>query len=139
MSYLLDTNVVSEIRKVEQGTADDHVVAWARSVSATSMWLSVISVHELEVGVGLVERRDPTQGQLLRQWLDARLRPAFADRLLVVDDDVARASARCHIPDPRDIRDTLIAATASVHDLTVVTRNVNDFTGLPVRLINPWT
>ncbi len=139
MSYLLDTNVISEIHKVEQGTADDHVVAWARSVPASAMWLSVISVHELEVGVGLVERRDPIQGQLLRQWLDTRLRPAFADRLLVVDDDVARASARCHIPDPRDIRDTLIAATASVHDLTVVTRNVSDFTGLPVRLINPWT
>lgn len=139
MSYLLDTNVVSEIRKVERGTADNQVVAWARSVPASSMWLSVISVHELEVGVGLVERRDPTQGQLLRQWLDARLRPAFADRLLVVDDDVARASARCHIPDPRDIRDTLIAATASVHDLTVVTRNTADFEGLPTRVINPWT
>ncbi len=139
MSYLLDTNVVSEIRKVEQGTADNQVVAWARSMPTSSMWLSVITVHELEVGVGLAERRDPTQGQLLRQWLDARLRPAFADRLLVVDEDVARASARCHIPAPRDIRDTLIAATASVHDLTVVTRNVSDFTGLPVRLINPWT
>lgn len=116
-----------------------NVVAWARSVPASSLWLSVISVHEIEVGVGRTERRDNAQGELLRQWLDHRLLPAFAERLLVIDEDVARVSAQCHVPDPRDIRDTLIAATAAVHDLTVVTRNVSDFAGLPARLINPWT
>ncbi len=139
MSYLLDTNVVSEIRKAERGTADADVLRWAESVPVASMWLSVISVHEIEVGVGLIERRDATQGKLLRQWLEHRLLPAFTDRLLVVDTEVARVSAQCHVPDPRDIRDTLIAATASVHDLTVVTRNVSDFDGLPARLLNPWT
>lgn len=139
MSFLLDTNVVSEIRKAEHGTADANVLGWVRSVPSSSLWLSVISLHELEVGVGLVERRDTAQGELLRRWVDHRLLPAFADRLLVIDEDVVRASGRCHVTDPRDIRDTLIAATAAVHDLTVVTRNVSDFTGLPARVINPWT
>jgi len=135
---LLDTNVVSELRKVRTGKAHPNVAAWSRTVSPSSLFLSVITVHELEVGVGLLERRDPVQGALLRTWLDGHVLPTFAGRCLAVDGLVARASARLHIPDPIPFRDGLIAATALVHGLTVITRNVADFAATGVPLVNPW-
>lgn len=135
---LLDTNVVLELRKVRTGKAHPNVAAWSRRVSPASLFLSVITVHELEVGVGLLERRDPAQGALLRTWLDGHVLPTFAGRCLPVDASVARASARLHIPDPLPFRDGLIAATALVHGLTVVTRNVADFAATGVPLVNPW-
>ncbi len=135
---LLDTNVVSELRKVRAGKAHPSVTAWSRTVAASSLYLSVVTVHELEVGVGLLERRDPTQGALLRTWLDAHVMPAFAGRCFAVDEQVARASARLHIPHPIPFRDGLIAATALVHGLIVATRNVADFAATGVALVNPW-
>lgn len=135
----MDTNVVSEIRKAAAGRADEKVVQWAESVSTASQWLSVITIHEIELGVAMVERRDAGQGAILRRRLDHDVLSAFANRILPVDVEVGHVSARCHVRNPRDIRDTLIAATASVHDLTVVTRNTADFEGLPTRVINPWT
>ncbi|WP_298597706.1 type II toxin-antitoxin system VapC family toxin [Zoogloea sp.] len=136
--YLLDTNVVSELRKAKSGKADARVTAWAAEVPASELFLSAISVLELEMGVLLVERRDAAQGTVLRSWLDRHVLPAFADRILPVDAAVARRCARLHVPDPRAERDALIAATALVHDLTVVTRNVGDFEVTGVRLLNPW-
>ena len=136
--YLLDTNVVSELRKAKSGKADARVTAWAAEVPASELFLSAISVLELEMGVLLVERRDAAQGTVLRSWLDRHVLPAFADRILPVDAAVARRCARLHVPDPRAERDALIAATALVHDLTVVTRNVGDFEATGVRLLNPW-
>ena len=135
---LLDTNVVSELRKVRTGKAHPNVAAWSRTVSPASLFLSVITVHELEVGVGLLEWRDPAQGALLRTWLDGHVLPTFAGRCLAVDGLVARASARLHIPDPIPFRDGLIAATALVHGLTVITRNVANFAATGVPLVNPW-
>ena len=136
--YLLDTNVVSELRKAKSGKADARVTAWAAEVPASELFLSAISVLELEMGVLLVERRDAAQGVVLRSWLDKHVLPAFADRILPVDAAVARRCARLHVPDPRAERDALIAATALVRDLTVVTRNVGDFEATGVRLLNPW-
>lgn len=102
------------------------------------MYLSVITVMELEIGVGRVERRDARQGAMLREWLDARVLGAFRHRILSVDLPVARQSAALHVPDLRPERDALIAATALVNDLVVVTRNDSDFEPLGVRTINPW-
>ena len=136
--YLLDTNVVSELRKAKSGKADAGVIAWAAGIPASELFLSAISVLELEMGVLLVERRDAAQGTVLRSWLDRHVLPAFADRILPVDAAVARRCARLHVPDPRAERDALIAATALVHELTVVTRNVSDFEATGVRLLNPW-
>jgi predicted nucleic acid-binding protein len=136
--YLLDTNVVSELRKVRAGKADRHVAAWADSVDAADLYLSVVVIQELEIGVLLAERRDPSQGAMLRAWLSSHVLPAFAGRVLVVDTAVARRSARLHVPDPRPLRDGLIAATALVHGMTVVTRNVADFTPTGVPTLDPW-
>lgn len=136
--FLLDTNVVSELRKVAAGRADPRVAAWADAVDAADLYLSVVSVEELEIGVLMVERRDAAQGRLLRAWLDERALPAFAGRILPVTEAIARESARLHVPDPRPVRDALIAATARVHRITVVTRNVADFAATGVPLLNPW-
>lgn len=137
--FLLDTNVVSELRKVRAGRADGHVAAWADSVDAADLYLSVISVQELEIGVLLAERRDSAQGAVFRAWLDGHVLRAFAGRILAVDTAIAQRSARLHVPDPRPLRDGLIAATALVHGLTVVTRNVADFAPTGVPTLNPWT
>lgn len=136
--YLLDTNVISELRKAKSDKADKNVVNWASSISATRLFLSVITVLELETGILLVERRDSTQGAVLRSWLNGHVLPAFSDRILVVDTAVAQRCAKLHVPDPRSDRDALIAATAIVHDMTVVTRNVDDFSHASVDIVNPW-
>ena len=137
--FVLDTNVVSELRKAASGRANSGVTDWASSVPAVLMFMSVISLHELEHGVLLAERSDPTKGAILRTWLDFSVTPAFEDRFLPVNADVARQAAALHVPDPAPFRDALIAATALHHDMTVITRNTSDFdrfTGLTVT--NPW-
>jgi hypothetical protein len=136
--FVLDTNVVSELRKVRAGKADPHVAAWADSVDAGSLHLSAITVLELELGVLQLERRDPQQGALLRTWLDTLVLPAFNGRIFPVDVATAQRCARLHVPDPRSERDALIAATALVHGLTLVTRNLADFEATGVPLLNPW-
>ncbi|OIR09422.1 toxin FitB [mine drainage metagenome] len=136
--YLLDTNIVSELRKAKAGKADTNVTAWAESVSATSMFLSAITILELETGIRLIERRDPTQGTVLRAWLEAHVLPAFDGRILSVDIAVARRCAALNVPNPRPHRDALIAATALVHGMTVVTRNAADFESIGAEIFNPW-
>lgn len=136
--YLLDTNVVSELRKIRAGKADSHVTDWANSIDAADLYVSVISIQELEIGVLLAERRDPSQGAVFRAWLDNHVLPAFSGRILSVDCAVALRSARLHVPDPRPVRDGLIAATALVHGMTVVTRNVAEFKPTGVTTLNPW-
>lgn len=136
--YVLDTNVVSELRRAKAGKANPCVTAWAKSISATTLFLSVITLLELEMGTLLIERRDPAQGAILRAWFENQVVPAFSGRILAVDTAVARCCAKLHVPDPRSDRDALIAATALVHGLTVVTRNVADFEPMGVGILNPW-
>ncbi|CAI8754584.1 Toxin FitB [compost metagenome] len=133
--YLLDTNVISELRKPH---ADANVVAWAKSVIAPRLFISAITLKELETGVLRIERRDATQGKVLRTWLKHHVMPAFDSRILPVDTAVAIRCAGLHVPDRANESDALIAATALVHGLTVVTRNVADFQSSGVQLINPW-
>ena len=137
--YLLDTNIVSELRKVRLGKADSGVAAWAEEMDAADLYISAITLQELEIGVLRAERRDPAQGAMLRTWLDAHVLPAFVGRILPIDAVVVRRSAQLHVPDPRPVRDGLIAATALVHAMTVVTRNTSDFEPTGVATLNPWT
>ncbi|AZV26243.1 MULTISPECIES: type II toxin-antitoxin system VapC family toxin [Pseudomonas] len=133
--YLLDTNVISELRKPQ---ADKNVVAWAKTIIAPRMFISAITLKELETGVLRMERRDPAQGKILRTWLKRHVMPAFDARILPVDAAVALRCARIHVPDQANESDALIAATALVHGLTVVTRNTGDFASSGVDVINPW-
>ncbi|HME57079.1 MAG TPA: type II toxin-antitoxin system VapC family toxin [Terracidiphilus sp.] len=136
--YLLDTNVISEFRKASIGKADRQVAAWANSVSMESMFLSSVCILEMELGTLLMERRDVVQGAILRAWLDDFVLPSFAERILVVDTPVALRGAALQVPNPRSYRDALIAATALVHGMTVVTRNVKDFAPTGVAILDPW-
>jgi len=136
--FVLDTNVVSELRKAKSGKADPGVVEWVGSVLPASLYLSAVTILELEMGVRQIERRDAAQGAVLRTWLNGHVLPAFADRILPVDLAVAQCCAGLHVPDPRSDRDALIAATAIVHGMTVVTRNIADFSPTGVHILNPW-
>jgi len=136
--FVLDTNVVSELRKAKAGKADRNVAAWASRVPASSLFVSAITILELEIGVLLVLRRDPKQGELLRAWLNQYVLSAFSGRVLPVDTAVAQRCAALHVPNPRSERDALIAGTAMVHNMIVVTRNVADFAATGAALLNPW-
>lgn len=137
--YLLDTNVVSELRKAKTNKIDKKVEAWANHVSTPTLYLSVITVLELESEVFLLERRDASQGALLRTWFNDHVLPAFSERILDIDSAVARRCAALHVPNRRPDRDALIAATALVHGMTIVTRNMSDFEPTGVEIVNPWT
>ncbi len=134
MAYLLDTNVVSQVRK---SRPDPEVTRWLGAVDE-DLYLSVVVVGELTQGVDLLRRKDPEQARVQGAWLDALVHD-FRDRLLPVSLEVAVAWGRLQVPAPRPIADGLLAATALVHDLTVVTRNVRDFAGTRVRLVNPFS
>ena len=138
MMFALDINVVSELRKVRLGKADANVATWTESVDAADLFVSAITILELELGVLSIERKDAAQGAMLRAWLEQHVLPEFSGRTLPVDTAVAQRCARLHVPDKRGERDALIAATALVHGMTVVTRNVADFEPTGVKILNPW-
>jgi predicted nucleic acid-binding protein len=134
--YLLDTNVVSEMRRrVRTAPA---VAAWAETVRPMDLYLSAITVMELETGALLVARRDPEQGRRLLDWIEQQVLRAFERRILPVDLPVARRGATLHVPQTRPVNDALIAATAIHHRMSVVTRNVRDFEDMGVPVLNPW-
>ncbi len=134
--FLLDTNVISELRRPDR--ANRNVLAWASAIPVASFFLSAISILEIELGALQIARRDAAQGAVLRTWIDGQVLTRFEGRILAVDTAVAQRCARLHVPDPRAERDALIAATALVHSLTVVSRNVVDFEPLGVAVFNPW-
>jgi predicted nucleic acid-binding protein len=134
--YILDTNVVSELRRGKK--ADRNVRVWAQTLPAASLYLSVVSILELEMGILLVERRDTKQGGILRAWMDGHVLPSFSGRILAIDTVVAQRCAALHVPNPCSDRDALIAATALVHSMTVVSRNVTHFQPTGVAVVNPW-
>ena len=136
--FLLDTNVVSELRKLGDGRADARVTTWVSEREAISFYISALTLMELEIGILRMERRDALQGERLRTWMDRHVLPEFLERTLPVDSAVALKCARLHVPDPRSERDVLIASTAIVHGMTVVTRNVADFETTGAKVINPW-
>lgn len=137
--FLLDTNVLSEVRKSGTGKADPLVLSWMRRRESAEFFVSAITMLELEKGVLSMERRDPIQGAIFRTWLDGSVLPGFSGRILPISLEVALRAATLHVPNPRPDRDALIAATALVHGLTVVTRNVADFEPTGVRIVNPWS
>ena len=134
--FVLDTNVISELRHGKPHQSPE-VRAWAGAQPASRLYLSAITILELEMGVQALERRSPPQGSALRTWLTG-VRAAFAGRILPFTDNTAPVCASLHIPDPRSERDAMIAATAIEHRFTVVTRNTGDFVTTGVALINPW-
>jgi predicted nucleic acid-binding protein len=131
--FLLDTNVVSEIRRGR----DENVAAWAGEVADADLYLSVLTLGEIRKGIERLRGRDPDQADVFAAWLE-QLRDGFADRILPIDDRVAEDWGRLNAPAERKTVDSLIAATARLHDLTVVTRNTADFDGCEVSLLNPW-
>ena len=136
--YLLDTNIISELRKAPSGKANQAVIDWAKSVSVSSLFISAVTILELEIGMLLIERRDPEQGSILRSWLNIHVLPVFSERILPFDTAVAQRCAKLHVPDPRSERDAIIAATALVHGMTLVTRSIVDVKSLGVEILNPW-
>jgi predicted nucleic acid-binding protein len=136
--YLLDTNVISELRKAGSSRMDRNVRSWAKSVSASTLYLSAISILELEIGILLLERRDRSQGAVLQAWMDEHVLATFHGRILAVDTPIALKCATLHVPTPRSDRDAMIAATAMVHGMKVVTRNVSHFAPTGVGVVDPW-
>ncbi len=137
--FVFDTNVVSELRKVRAGKADPRVSEWVSGVPSGQLFVSSITIHELEHGVLLAERADPPKGAVLRRWLDDSVEAAFDGRVLAVDAMVARRAAALHVPDPAPFRDALIGATALAHRMTLVTRNIKDFVRFDeLDIVDPW-
>ncbi len=137
--YLLDTNVLSELRKKNSGRMNASVLRWTETFSPVLMYISAISVLELETGILQMERRGAIQGKALRTWFTGSVLPVFEGRILTVDHHVARRYAAMRIPDPRPFGDALIGASAAVHGFTLVTRNVRDFEGMGIELLDPWS
>lgn len=134
--YLLGANVLSELR-TGKPQPDAQVLAWAAAVPLAAQYVSVVTWMEMDIGILRLQRRDAAQAQALQAWF-AQLRALFAGRTLPVDEAVVQRCAQLHVPNPAPPHDALIAATALAHGLTLVTRNVGDFVGMGVQLLNPW-
>ncbi len=135
--YVLDTNVISELRRLGQGRGDANVQRWVDLVEVSVTYITAITAFELHLGVQQMEHRDPVQGRALRGWLSGTL-ASFDRRIIPFDEPAAAIAAGLHIPDPKPDRDSMIAASALAHGFAVVTRNVKDFRFPKLAVINPW-
>nr|WP_314269809.1 type II toxin-antitoxin system VapC family toxin [uncultured Kingella sp.] len=137
--YLLDTNILSEIRKIQAGRADQGVAQWAQAHPKSLMYISAITLLELERGTIAAEQRDKRQGAVYRRWLSQVVQPEFQDRVLQIDAQTVLLCAPMHVPDKKSLADSLIAATAIQHNMTVITRNEKDFAGTGAKIHNPFS
>ncbi|MEA2604868.1 MAG: toxin FitB [Acidobacteriota bacterium] len=136
MSYLLDTNVVSELRKGRH--CNPGVASWFAEVSSAEIYLSVLTVGEIRKGIENIRRRDESTADVLEAWL-GELVATHSDRILPIDEAIAEQWGRFNVPDPLPVLDSLLAATASVHGLTLITRNVKDVKRTGVDCLNPFS
>ncbi len=136
--FLLDTNIISESRKLGTARLDPHAARWFAQVDVETSFVSAMTIFELERGVRQMERRDPKQGAVLRRWLDDQILTIYEKRTLPLTRAVALICSGLHIPDPKSERDAWIAATAIDAGLTLVSRNVGDFANMGVALLNPF-
>ena len=137
MTYLLDTNVVSALRRKDK--AEKRVIEWFESLAGAEFFISALTMMEIETGIRRLERYDRRQAAIIRSWKEGPLRTLFQGRFVDVDLEIAERCASLHVPDPQPEIDALIAATAIVRGLTLVTRNERDFATMPVQVMNPWT
>jgi toxin FitB len=136
--FLIDTNVLSEFRLLHDNRADKAVAAWASLHDPDTFFMSAVTLMEAEIGIRRMEWRDPRQGRVLRDWFNGVILPRYRTRILPIDDRVATLAATFHVPNPAPFADSLIAATAIIHGMTIVTRNVRDFGFPSVAVLNPW-
>jgi len=136
--FLLDTNVVSEYRKIQSNKADPNFVSWQQNIMPHLLYISAVTLMELNIGVLAKERKDKATGLILRAWLENKVIPAFEDRILPIDADVALICSEMHVPNNKSFRDAFIGATAKSNNMKLVTRNVADFKDMNISIINPW-
>lgn len=136
--YLLDTNIISEMRKVKSGKANPNLTAWLAQQDSNSFYTSAVVMMELERGILGIERKDPQQGRALRAWFDSMAAALLAGRVLPINETTAAICAKLHIPDRSPENDAWIAATARQYGLTLATRNTKDFEPMGIRLCNPF-
>ena len=136
--YLLDTNILGDIRKSHHPNCPALFKQWLNHVDLNLCYLSVISIYEIEQGILRKERTDTIQGQLLRTWFEQKIQPEFHHRILDLNTNIALKTAQLHVPNPASLADSFIGATALQHNLTLITRNTKDFQSFGVKLFNPF-
>ena len=136
--YLLDTNIISEFRKLHQNTCSEQFKAWVNTVDLNFCYLSVLTIYEIEQGILRKERTDQVQGKILRTWFEQKIQPEFHQRILEINHHIALKTAQLHVPNPASLTDSFIGATALEHNYTIITRNTKDFQSFGVKLFNPF-